>query len=427
MEESLMLLLLIYLLLTWPFRLVIKRTNDYNRAISLRKFCHVLLYVFVIIGVISVAIQLLLRGTNSSFYEFIGKGLVVLFFLPIYYLWAKSLLNYVDFYDETIIDRLQYFILYLRSFKDDKRRDAHEMRCMETMYNLFCPYAVGVPSEFSPSEGAPRIYIGEKWQEQVSRLFQKAPIVLFRISDTSNFLWEVEHCVDNNMLQKSLFWIGDKDYYCNFAALMQNKGYNLPPIENDHLNSILYFQNEEIKILPINTKKQRDQFVETYKSDKTNLLEPYTSYLFGRDKKLKLFISNKYSPELIPEVKSWSFLAFFFPAFYSIFHSFSYRTLIYLGILMLDIITGMSTLGAIALYKNGVWGSMMLCACASVLTIVFRLLLSYYMGRNAKSMVWLSEKWSSVEEYNYAQKRADRLTYFMVGVCLLVSALILIK
>ncbi len=412
--------------MTLPFRLVIKRTKDYNWAISLRKFCKALLYVFVVVGVISVALELLLRGDDSSYLAFIGYGLGVLCFLPIYFLWAKSLLNYVDFYDEKIVDSLQYFILYLRSFKDDKRRDTKEMKCMETMYKLFCPFAVGVPSEFSPSDGAPRIYIGERWQEQVSNLFQKAPIVLFRISDTPNFLWEVEHCVDNNMLQKSLFWIANEDYSRNFVQLMMKKGYNLPQIEHQHLNSMLYFLDEEIKILPIKTESQRNRFIEVYKLDKAALLEPYATYLYGRDKKLKLFISNHYHSELIPEVKSWSLSAFLFPAFYAIFHSFPYGILSYIAILILDAILVMSTLGMMGVFHKEYTVLSILSVLLATLTGGIRLSLSYFMGRNAKTMVWLSEKWYSIDEYNSAQKLSNWPTYIWGVVLIFLATCIII-
>ena len=137
-----MILLLFYLILTLPFRWAIKKTLDYDKAIRLRKLCHVLLYFFVGIAIVTMILNLLSKVSFENKNELVVDFLFLFFFMPVYYYWVKSLLNVVDYYDESIISELRFYVLYLRSFKDDQRRDKVEWKCMETIYNLFCPFAV---------------------------------------------------------------------------------------------------------------------------------------------------------------------------------------------------------------------------------------------------------------------------------------------
>ncbi len=409
-----MLLLLFYLLLTLPFRLVIKKTRDYNRAIKLRKLCHILLYFFVGIAIFTTIMNLLLKVNFANKYELLGGVILMFFFMPLYYYWAKSLLNVVDFYDEGIISNLQYYILYLRSFKDDQRRDKVERKCMETLYGLFCPFAVGIPSEFSPSEGAPRIYIGDKWKEQVHDLMNNAPIVFFRINDTENFLWEVEQCLDSNLLEKSLFWITDVSYYQHFASFLKEKGIVLPSIEKNQLNSILYFKkNNEVIICPVKSTKERNDFIEQFKSDKAALLKPYNSYFYGYNSKGKLFLSRKYDSMLLPEVRRWSAAALLFPEYYIVFHSFPYKYWSYLALLLFDAFTIFSIMIGANAFLSHTLSWLTLFIPLGILLVSIRMAFAYFMGRNARTMVWLSEKWTSIHEYQESTKIAGITTYIL--------------
>ena len=153
---------------------------------------------------------------------------------------------------------------------------------------------------------------------------QKAPIVLFRINNTENFLWEVEQCLDKKLLDKSLFWITDASYYQNFASFMKGKGVELPSLEKIQLNSILYFNNSnDVIICRVRSLNERKYFLKQYKSDKADLLNPYSSYFYGYTEKLKLFLSKKYDSKLLPEVRRWSVAAMLFPEYYIVFHPFS--------------------------------------------------------------------------------------------------------
>lgn len=422
-HNVIMLLLLIFLVLTLPIRWIIKKETNYERAIKLRKACNILLYIFVGVAIISAIISLLLKINFEDKSEMFGGLFFLFFFMPLYYYWVKSLLNIVDFYDESIISDLRYYILYLRSFKDDHKRDKEERKCMEMLYCLFCPYTVGIPSEFSPSEGAPRIYIGDKWKEQVSDLMHRAPIVFFRINETENFLWEVEQCLDNNFLEKSLFWIKSIPQYQQFALFMKEKGVTLPPIDTKQLNSILYFNNNnEAVILPVKSAMQRYAFFKQYTLDKAELLKPYYSYFYGNNKKLNLFFSRNYDAKLMPEVKQWSTAALLFPGYYILFHSFPYRYWSYIALLLFDVLTILSiAFGLTYALSHAMYWLILLC----ILLPVARLAFSYFMGRNARTMVWLSEKWTSLQEYQQSTKKADLATYIL-GTILSISIITMI-
>jgi hypothetical protein len=110
----------------------------------------------------------------------------------------------LKFYSASHIKNLDYFVLFLRSFKDDKKKSNLEYRLMRALYSFFCPFAVGRPKDIQTSSlSAIRLYVGDDWKENVAEMMEKTPILLLRISDTDNFFWEFEQCIAKDYIEKA--------------------------------------------------------------------------------------------------------------------------------------------------------------------------------------------------------------------------------
>ena len=115
------------------------------------------------------------------------------------------------------------FILYLRSFADDRARqefDAYDLRLGRGHQNLFSnlflssrtqeeriagalkPFgrvvAVGSPGESLPPAGAHRMYLpADAWQDTVADLMQCAQLVVVAAGASQSLVWELRHAVGN--------------------------------------------------------------------------------------------------------------------------------------------------------------------------------------------------------------------------------------
>ena len=96
-------------------------------------------------------------------------------------------------------------VIYLRSFKDDKKAAAPavltnwlafftEEEQLVHVLNDFGPcVAIGQPGEQLPDLGASRMYLADdEWQDKVREFLVKSNLVVLRAGTTPNFFWEVE-------------------------------------------------------------------------------------------------------------------------------------------------------------------------------------------------------------------------------------------
>lgn len=171
-------MIIFYLLLfVLPVWLVFRVTNNYSVLIGCRNF---LKYVFLILCVISLASMILdkmtIDTTNLTAAEIARKHGEVLGFLAltplIWNIWMS--LWGLKFYSASHIKNLDYFVLFLRSFKDDKKKSNLEYRLMRALYSFFCPFAVGRPKDIQTSSlSAIRLYVGDDWKENVAEMMEK--------------------------------------------------------------------------------------------------------------------------------------------------------------------------------------------------------------------------------------------------------------
>jgi hypothetical protein len=63
--------------------------------------------------------------------------------------------------------------------------------------------AIGRPNENMPEIGSSRLYIEDhEWQEKVSKLIEKATLVLIRPSNSEGLIWELEYCFKYEYYEK---------------------------------------------------------------------------------------------------------------------------------------------------------------------------------------------------------------------------------
>lgn len=376
-------MIIIYLLIfVLPVWLVFRVTNNYSVLIGCRNF---LKYSFLILCVISLA-SLFFEKTaidtaNMTAKEIArkqGEALGFMALIPlIWNIWIS--LWGLKFYSVSHIENLDYFILYLRSFKDDKKKTNLEHRLMKALYSFFCPFAVGRPKDIQTSSlSAIRLYVGDDWKDNVAEMMEKTPILLLRVSDTENFFWEFEQCVVKEHVEKAIFWISDKSSYKIFCEkALKEFELSFPLIEDITDNCLIYKEGNSFSVFSLNSKKAYTEFVQKY-NELRHLTSIHSNYFSGRNISLiKQFFYWNRDPNMMDGVQNWCWTAFFFPSSYIIFQRFPNRGVLYI----LSLVT--------------------------LILFPIRIPLMIYMGRNAKKMVWLSEKWESIDYFESIHQKND--------------------
>lgn len=108
------------------------------------------------------------------------------------------------------------FILYLRSFLDDKTTSknpylgistkSEEEHLVASLSDIAPVYAIGDPKDTEMPNGASRIYVDdEHWKSVVEELSGRALLVVLRLGKTDSFWWEVEMATRKLSIQKIVF------------------------------------------------------------------------------------------------------------------------------------------------------------------------------------------------------------------------------
>jgi len=406
--------LLSFFFLSLPLRLLIVYSKNYKVAILCRKLADWLL-LFIIVAVIlssfsaSIQTSVLYSSDKDVFWNTVSQSMAFLMSVIPFYLIVAHMVNKVDFYEQKHKKYLDYFILYLRSFKDDKKTKS-ERQLMEALNRLYSPYAIGRPDEFMPQQGAKRIYLGKNWQEVVIELQKKAPLILQRVNVSENFLWEFDQCVKGNHLNKVLFWVADFKEYEEFRGYIASKYGLLFPALNASLNCeqiFYYLPDGSFRIYKLDNKDAYNNFAEQYLKDHPQHVEAQKTYFHGRGfwKELRLAFSPVYDKNIMPGVNRWSWIACLFPDFYLICQPISWRILWFSIVMLLPVW---------AMQGYFTW---------PILLLLY-LLLMCVMGKNGRTLVWCSQKWESLA---FFQKRVSYVNYLVVtlGVARLLLAIAL--
>lgn len=424
-----LILLIIFLIVSIPLRIIISYSHNYTVAKYSRISSHALMIFLISIGCIPVIFHGLKSNTHLSYN--IGTIVGGIFLIVPIYHFGEYLFGIKRLYDAKHIKYMDSFILYLRSFKDDKKKTLDEFRILQLLRNFFKVFEVGRPDEFYPSNnGAQHLYIGEDWKGNVLTMMDKAVFILMRINTTDNYLWEFEQCHSKNLLNKIIFWITDLQEYEKFRAFTYQKyQLDLPSLVRE--NSVMYYMHGRFKQYCIESKKESIIFANDLYEDKV-LHTSYEAYFYGKKQKLKAFLNFKKSDMGINVVKSWNTIAFLFPALYTIFSNIKHKNKIYFGILFLDFFVFIFLLMIGVMFAqtfiekkvdfyipNYPFVLVFYCLC-----LIIRMVLAYLFGKNGDLLVWLSENWESVILYERKIKTIKFKSICFVILVLIIESLV---
>lgn len=404
-------IIIYYILLVAPIWIVFRFTTNYSVLIGCRNFLKYSFAVLCILCLASFVINNIFFDTSALAENEIArkKGGGIFYLLVIPLLWNIWMALWgLKFYGSTHIENLEYFVLYLRSFKDDKKKKNKEHRLMRTLYlSFFCPFAIGRPDEIR-SSGAIKLYVDDEWQENVLDMMERAPIILLRVSDTDNFFWEFEQCTVNEYIDKSLFWVSNIESYSKFRVKAA-KQYNIefPPVNNITDNCIIYKEENSFSVIRLTTRASYKEFVQAYNKSR-NLVSNYYDYFCGRSVGLiKQFFLWKRDPYMMSGIQEWCWASFLFPELYIIFQRFPNRGWMY--------ILSLAFIFAICMVKT-------IFLLLFIPMLLFRFLFMVYMGRNGKKMVWFSEKWESLEYFEEIHQN-NNIKVIGFAVCIIIYLL----
>lgn len=132
-------------------------------------------------------------------------------------------------YTTDIIDELEKYNLYLRSFETDSSPRSEKMICGE-FGRLYETYAIGNPNTVLQPLGVRRIYASDnEWQEAVSRLMEGARIIIMRCAETEGAMWEINRLFSRPELLAKCVWIVDSPQVYRFLTA-EFRRHNIPVI-----------------------------------------------------------------------------------------------------------------------------------------------------------------------------------------------------
>lgn len=167
-------------------------------------------------------------GDAGSWVESIGK---FAFFFTIAVVLADGFIRQIcsRIYTTDIIDELEKYNLYLRSFEDDSSPRSEKMICGE-FGRLYETYAIGNPNTVLQPLGVRRIYASDnEWQEAVSRLMEGARIIIMRCAETEGAMWEINRLFSRPELLAKCVWIVDSPQVFGFLTA-EFRRHNIPVI-----------------------------------------------------------------------------------------------------------------------------------------------------------------------------------------------------
>lgn len=167
-------------------------------------------------------------GDAGSWVESIGK---FAFFFTIAVVLADGFIRQIcsRIYTTDIIDELEKYNLYLRSFEADSSPRSEKMICGE-FGRLYETYAIGNPNTVLQPLGVRRIYASDnEWQEAVSRLMEGARIIIMRCAETEGAIWETDRLFSRPELLAKCVWIVDSPQVYRFLNA-EFRRHNIPVI-----------------------------------------------------------------------------------------------------------------------------------------------------------------------------------------------------
>jgi len=389
--------MLFFFLLSYPLRIRIKYAKDYRTAMKARRWIDTILLVIIFIGLYSQLFDdVNLFDRSLSFSDRLKPLLfAVVAAVPMYY-FMHYLMGRRYIYTEEQAHGLEYFILFLRSFKNDEIGSKAEKRLMESLSKLFHPYAIGRPNDIMPPQGARRIYVGEEWRDLVKELQAKAPIILQRINISDNFLWEFDQCVQHGYLNKVIFWVVDYKEYEEFKALVRERYHlHFPNLfhADDKLEMLFYYKSDgSFEIYPLKDKAAYEGFAAIYTAQHGKMQLIDGDYQKGRDiASHKQLFKLKYDEQVASGIDGLDWVAGLFPVFFVATQSLK------------------DWFGYYVLYAFLFFSSISISPLIWCVALYFM----YLMYRNGRRMAWLGTQWESRQAFEDSYKSNRTIAMYL--------------
>lgn len=192
------------------------------------------------------------------------------------------------YYTTEIIDKLDDYAIYLRSFDLDRQTIIQNKRgfthgafylpeklektlCGTVEDSIGMVYAIGDPGSVAPNTlVAASIYADDaNWKSAVEKLSEKAKLILLRLGNTDGCRWELIHCLNKNYTSKIIFIVDDID---DLKLIDQEVNIPLPAevydMDFSKCSYGLYLaQSGQWKYKSLPTEKAVRQLIEAYLED----------------------------------------------------------------------------------------------------------------------------------------------------------------
>lgn len=392
------LFIVLYWILTWPLKIMASRAKSYKQAMRLRSISDLILFIMICFMIYEILLTDVFDSSQADPWDYmedvlLSFSIAVLLLVPLYQ-FVHKYIGRQTFYSEDHERYLKYFILFLRSFKDDDKWEKSEEKLMKGLKKLFHPYAIGRPNELIPPHGAKRIYVGDGWKGLVISLQRRAPVILQRINMTDNFLWEFDQCVQHGYMDKVIFWVTDFDEYDEFQTMVAKRyGLWFPRLFEEKNTELLFYRRGEegFRIYPLRVKADYKRLKNEYLKDHPELKEKHHTYFYGRNFSLwNILKTIKSDPELPEGICRWDWMAFFFPQFYVMCHSTKQKWWFYLiSVILLLMFIDLNPFGLLYL-------------CPMIL-----------LGRNGRELSWLSHHWESSDWFEVCYRQSNKIVLLL--------------
>lgn len=395
--------LIIFLFLTLPLRLLIYYAKSYRLVILSRQIADGVLFALTVIATLGAATSVFYQPfvpDDNVFLKYIAPASAS-FILSVPYFYILSyLVGRRPFYTKKHLQYLDYFTVYLRCFNDERKGKKKKRRMTKALSEWFPVYAIGKPDEFMPPPGAKRIYVDDDWQEIVQDMIRRSQIILQRINTSDNYLWEFEQCYKMQLFNKSLFWVDNINEYRGFQKIAKQRyGLSFPYIENRKCH-VAFYQLPDLtyRVVYLSVKEDYERLKRQFRKDHADIFEANKTYLYGRKEKLAQLIKFGIDSNIPKEAQGWSWAAFWCPEYYLIFQRIKHRLrLFFLFTTLEGIIVGIN------FTPDNIFRMLM-----------FRLIFGMIpLGANGKKMVWLSHHWESIHYYQREEQFLRKMAVFM--------------
>jgi hypothetical protein len=395
--------LIVFLFLTLPLRLLIYYAKSYRLVILSRQIADGVLFALTCIATIGAASSVFyqpLADNEDIFAKYIAPASAS-FILSVPYFYILSyLVGRRPFYTKKHLANLDYFIVYLRSFNDERKGKKLKQRMTKALSDWFPVYAIGKPDEFMPPAGAKRIYVDDDWQEIVQDMIQRSQIILHRINTSDNYLWEFEQCYQQQFFNKSVFWVDNIEEYRGFQKIIKQRfGLDFPSLE-DRKCHVVFYQLPDLtyRIIYLTVKDDYERFKILFRLDHQDIFAENHTYLYGRKEKRRHLIKFGVDSTIPKEAQGWSWVAFWCPEYYLIFQRIKHRLLLFFIFTSFE-----GALMGVNFVPENIFRMLLF-------RLVFGMIL---LGANGKKMVWLSHHWESIRYYQQEERLLSKAAVIM--------------